>query len=211
MAWGALVALGAFHGLNPAMGWLFALARGLHERRRGAVAAALGPIALGHAASVGAVAAAYVLVGTVLSPRAAAVGGALALLAAGTARLLRPGRHPRWVGMRVGAPDLALWSFVMATAHGAGLMVLPALGASVELAASGGHAALASAASPAAALAAAAVHTGAMLAVAGALALGLYGRAELTFLRRSWVNVDVLWAAALLVAGLHLALVAAAG
>ena len=122
--WLTLALLGAYHGVNPAMGWLFAVSRGLQEQDARAVARALPPIALGHALSVG-IAVGLLGVGdSVLSTTGLKVAMALLLVGFGAFRLIRP-RHPRWVGMRLGFRDLTLWSFVMATAHGAGLMLIP--------------------------------------------------------------------------------------
>jgi uncharacterized membrane protein len=115
----ALAALGAFHGLNPAMGWLFAVALGLQERRRGAVLRAIPPIALGHAAAVAIVLLAVAVAQRVVPPLALRLAGGGALLLFGLYKLVRRGRHPRWVGMRVGFRDLATWSFLMSSAHGA--------------------------------------------------------------------------------------------
>src|SRR3712207_1091868 len=109
--WLSLAALGAFHGLNPAMGWLFAVALGLQERRPRAVVAALGPIALGHALAIGLVAVLVGLLGLVVPTRLLLLGGGLALLAFAAYKLATRFRHPRWVGMRVGWRDLVLWSF----------------------------------------------------------------------------------------------------
>ncbi len=125
--WITLALLGAYHGLNPGMGWLFAVALGLQEGSRAAVIRAFAPIALGHAFSVAVVVA---LVGTAqafVSPDTLRVTGAALLVFFGVYKLLRPLSHPRWVGMRVGFRDLAAWSFLMATAHGAGLMLVPVL------------------------------------------------------------------------------------
>src|SRR5690348_2465600 len=122
-----LIALGAFHGLNPAMGWLFAVALGLQEGRRAAVLRALPPIALGHAASVAAVLALLVAARGAAPAAAVRTVSALALVGFGAYKLIAGASHPRWVGMRVGARDLVAWSFLMSSAHGAGLMLLPAL------------------------------------------------------------------------------------
>ncbi len=125
--WITLALLGAYHGLNPGMGWLFAVALGLQEGRRSAVIRAFAPIALGHAFSVAVVVA---LVGTAqafVSAETLRLSGAALLVLFGLYKLLRPLSHPRWVGMRVGFRDLATWSFLMATAHGAGLMLVPIL------------------------------------------------------------------------------------
>jgi hypothetical protein len=202
--WLAVAGLGAFHGLNPAMGWLFAVALGLHRGSGRVVLAALAPIAAGHAASVAAVVLLIVAFGTVVPARWIEVGGGVLLL--GWAAWLWRRGHPRRVrvGMTAGMAGLALWSFLMATAHGAGLMLVPvvlplclAAGPGAELTAGG---------SLPVALAAVGVHSAAMLAVTGAIALGVYGWVGLAFLRRGWINLDRLWIAALVVAGLILLL-----
>ncbi len=125
-AWLALLGLGAFHGINPGMGWLFAVALGLQEQRRGAVLRALVPIALGHALSIGLVVLLIGLLHDVLPEAYVRWPVGLGLAGFGAYKLVRS-RHPRWVGMRVGFRDLTLWSFLMATAHGAGLMLAPVL------------------------------------------------------------------------------------
>src|SRR5262245_36174361 len=99
--WLALAALGAYHGLNPGMGWLFAVALGLQERRRAAVLRAFAPIALGHLAAIAAVVGLVSVAQPFVAGRALRLGGAVALVGFGLYRLLA-GRHPRWVGMRVG-------------------------------------------------------------------------------------------------------------
>ncbi|MBV9354493.1 MAG: hypothetical protein JO023_03090, partial [Chloroflexi bacterium] len=125
--WVSLAVLGAYHGLNPAMGWLFAVALGFQQRSRRAVVGALPFLAFGHEASIAIV---VVLVGgaqAFVSPQAIRPVGAVALIAFGVFKLLKPRSHPRWVGMRVSAWDLVVWSFLMSTAHGAGLMLFPVL------------------------------------------------------------------------------------
>lgn len=209
VAWGALALLGAFHGINPAMGWLFAVSLGLQERDRGAVVRALGPLALGHAAAIGAVVAVFAVASASFSGDALRYGAAALLLGFGAFKLARPFKHPRWARMRVGAGQLALWSFLMASAHGAGLMLLPALGGLEPSQAVGHepHIALAgsvNAVGPAAL--AVGVHTAGMLVVAGVVALAVYERLGVEILRRSWFNVDLLWAIALMVAGVYVLL-----
>jgi hypothetical protein len=195
----ALVTLGAVHGVNPAMGWLFAVALGLQEGRARAVWRALPPLALGHALAVAVVVALGAAVGRVLPPELLRYATAVVLLVFGIHRLLRGHRHPRFGGMRVGTRDLAVWSFLMATAHGAGLMVLPFV---LEDAAPAGHAAHMAHATvftgEAAALAAAAVHAASYLVVTGVLAVIVYERLGLRMLRTAWINLDVLWALALI-------------
>jgi hypothetical protein len=210
--WLTLVALGAFHGLNPAMGWLFAVALGLQERRLRAVTAALGPIALGHTLAIGIAAVGVGVLGLVIPQRLLLALGGLALLSFAAYKVLTRFRHPRWVGMRVNPRELALWSFLMASAHGAGLMLVPVL---VALRGEGMASALADAghtgpmdhAMPAAgdalvpALVAVGLHAAAMLAVAGLIAVVVYQKVGVEVLRRAWVNLDFIWVGALVVTG----------
>jgi uncharacterized membrane protein len=208
--WFALALLGAYHGLNPAMGWLFAVALGLQERRRGAVLQALPPIALGHAAAV-ILAVLVVGVAQVVVPfdvlRYVCAG---ALILFGLYKLVRRG-HPRWVGMRVGFRDLTAWSFLMATAHGAGLMLIPVLlrissTAQVHGAHAHGthatHASMTVSAPVLADLAVVGLHTLAMFAVMGTIAIVVYEKLGVMILKRTWFNLDLLWAVALVGAGL---------
>ncbi|WP_262271805.1 MULTISPECIES: hypothetical protein [Microvirga] len=199
--WLALAGLGAFHGLNPAMGWLFAVALGLHRQSRSLVVLALAPIAIGHAAAVGAVLLVTILFGTVLD--ATLLGrcaGILLLVWAGT-HMLAGHRTPVRIGMQTGLAGLALWSFMMASAHGAGFMLIPAL---LSLCLSSGMAGeLTASTSLPISVAALAVHTGAMLAVIGAVSLIVYDQG-LAFLRRGWINLDIVWSAVLAGGGLLL-------
>ena len=208
--WLALALLGAYHGLNPAMGWLFAVALGLQERRRGAVLQALPPIALGHATAV-LVAVLVVGVAQVVVPfdvlRYVCAG---ALILFGLYKLARR-RHPRWVGMRVGFRDLTAWSFLMATAHGAGLMLVPVLlrlssAAQVQGTHAHGthadHASMTGSATVLADLAVVGLHTLAMFAVMGVIAIVVYEKLGVMILKRTWFNLDLLWAGALVGAGL---------
>jgi hypothetical protein len=202
--WIVLVCLGAFHGINPGMGWLFAVALGLQEKSQRAVRRALLPIALGHAASISAVVLVVGVLQAVLPESVVRYLCAAVLGVFGLTRLVRA-RHPRWVGMRVGFRDLTLWSFLMASAHGAGLMLMPVLlrWASGEAA----HYRLIVALwpqtvlSPVLLLAAVGVHTLSMLLVTSAVALLVYEKLGVAFLRQAWLNLDVLWAAALFIAG----------
>jgi hypothetical protein len=202
--WLALAGLGAFHGINPAMGWLFAVALGLHRRSRRVVAAALVPIAFGHMVSVAAVVLLVVAFGTIVERRPVEIAGGVLLLLWAAWRWRYGHRHRVRVGMTTGMAGLALWSFLMATGHGAGLMLVPLVlplcladGPGGELTASG---------SVPLALAAICVHTAAMLTVTGCIALGVYEWVGVAFLRRGWINLDRLWIAALVAAGLILLL-----
>jgi hypothetical protein len=214
--WLSLVGLGAYHGINPGMGWLFAVALGLQEKRRGAVLAALPPIALGHALSVGLVVLLLALAQASLPAKALRIGAAGILFGFGLYRLRRS-RHPNWVGMRVGFRDLTLWSFLMASAHGAGLMLLPLLlrgdGISVPVHRHHPHSeettfqALASLDEPIRLLAAVCVHTAGHLVVATAIALLVFEKLGVAILRHAWFNLDRVWAFALLLSGILILLV----
>jgi hypothetical protein len=217
--WLTLGLLGAYHGLNPGMGWLFAVSLGLQERSRAAVVRAFGPIALGHAASVAVVVALVGASHTLVPATALRIGGASALALFGLYKLLKPMSHPRWVGMRVNARDLTTWSFLMSTAHGAGLMLVPVLlRLSSEAAGQAGHAGhgvhgahaehadhLVAMSAPtglsATDVAAVGIHTVAMFLVMGAIAVVVFEKVGLAILRRAWFNLDRLWAGALIGAG----------
>jgi hypothetical protein len=199
-----MLLLGAFHGINPGMGWLFAVALGMQERKGSAVARALMPIALGHALAIGSVVMAAVFLGTALPQKAIRYSVAAILLGMGSFFLARH-YHPRWVRMQVGFRDLTTWSFLMASAHGAGLMVVPVLlGSSTveaadQMAAAHHHMA---ADFPLAALLATAIHTAGYLAVTGLVAWVVYNKLGLAILRKAWLDLNVVWAAALMVTGL---------
>ena len=208
--WIALALLGAYHGLNPAMGWLFALSLGLQEKRRSAVLGALVPIALGHAAAITLAILVLRFVQHFFPMNILKWGVASILITLGFYRLFRA-RHPRGAGMRVGARELFVWSFLMASAHGAGLMLLPILMAQPMSAMThnmAGAMPLMPSSSTAPSLTtiglAVLIHTASMLAVAGVLAtlfFETYEKVGLRLLRHTWLNFDLLWAIALLVAG----------
>jgi hypothetical protein len=196
-----MLLLGAYHGINPGMGWLFAVALGMQEQKGSAVARALVPIALGHALSIGIVVVSAAFLGMALPQEAIRHSVAALLFGLGVFFLARH-YHPRWVRMRVGFSDLTVWSFLMATAHGAGLMLLPVLLGSRTVEAADhmvGHHHPVAAVSPLAALLATAVHTIAYLAVTGLIAWVVYSKFGLTILRKAWLNLDVVWAATLVV------------
>jgi hypothetical protein len=210
-SWLALFGLGAYHGINPGMGWLFAVALGLQERSRRAVLAALPPIALGHALSIALVIAFLWLAQASLPGKALRVGAAVALLGFGLYRLVRF-RHPNWVGMRVGFRDLTLWSFMMASAHGAGLMLVPVIlgwsqgnraGTAMHQVSLMGHAGhvMGSLAGELPWLMAVAVHSAGHFLVAALIALLVYEKLGLALLGRAWFNLDLLWVIALMMSG----------
>ena len=207
--WGSIALLGSLHGVNPAMGWLFAVSLGLQAQSSRAVWSALGPLALGHALAVVAVLAAGALLGIILPPALMKWLAAAALLAFGLMHL-RSHSHPRWGvgGMCVGPTQLTAWSFLVSSAHGAGLMVLPfVLGATgtdaLAHSGTGSHAHLGGAVAMAdgrtTALLVTLLHTAGYLAVAGAMAWVVYERLGLRFLRTAWININVVWAGALIV------------
>ncbi len=200
--WLVLAGLGAFHGINPAMGWLFAVALGLHRKSGRVLLLSLIPIAIGHALSIAFVVLAVIAVGLVVEPRPLEIAAGLLLLGWAAWHLAYGHRHRVRVGMQTGMFGLGLWSFTMATAHGAGLMLVPVL-VPLCLAATPARELTAAGSLPIA-LAAISVHMASMLVVTGAIAMSVYLWFGLAFLRRGWINLDLIWTAALAVTGLIL-------
>lgn len=195
--WLSLVGLGAFHGLNPAMGWLFAVALGMHRRSRRIVLLSLLPIALGHALAIAAVVASVIALGSFAEHFEVGRAAGAVLIAWAIYHALYGRRHRVRVGMSTGMIGLVLWSFLMATAHGAGLMLIPVL---MPVLAPPAHQ-MTVGGSLLVSLAAVAVHTLALLLVTGAIALLVYEWVGVGFLRRGWINLDLLWTGALLAMG----------
>jgi uncharacterized membrane protein (UPF0136 family) len=206
--WLAVFGLGLFHGANPAMGWLFAVALGLQEQKRAAVLRALPPIVLGHALSIGIIIAAVLVARISLPHLALKIAAAAILFAFGLYRLVRS-RHPNWVGMRVGFGDLTLWSFIMASAHGAGLMLVPFFLTSPDkpnthhsYSHSGEHMwGFANFSGPSLLTASVAVHTLGYLLTTAVVAILVYEKLGVGMLRRAWFNIDLVWMVALMVTG----------
>ena len=202
--WLAVFGLGIFHGINPAMGWLFAVALGLQEQKRAAVFRALPPIVLGHALSIAIIIAAVLVARISLPHRALKIAAAAILFAFGLYRLFRS-RHPNWVGMRVGFCDLTLWSFIMASAHGAGLMLVPFfLGSPAARNAHhhDSHAlAFANFSAPSLLAGSVGVHTLGYLLTTALLAILVYEKLGVAILRRAWFNIDFVWMLALMITG----------
>jgi hypothetical protein len=211
--WLALAGLGAFHGLNPGMGWLFAVALGLHRRERRIVWLSLVPIALGHALSIAVVALAFLWAGLIVDGRALHIGAGLVLIGWALYHWRYGHRHRVRFGMQVGLAGLAAWSFLMATAHGAGLMALPiVLGAASHATAQAtgaahhvGHTPMMLAGigdTQALWLMASGVHTLGYLAVTGLVAVVVYEKLGLRLLRTAWVNLDLVWSGALVLSAI---------
>jgi len=208
--WMAVFGLGMFHGINPAMGWLFAVALGLQDQKRAAVLRALPPMVVGHALSVGIIIAAVLVARVSLPPRTLKIVAAAILFAFGLYRLLRS-RHPNWVGMRVGFGDLTLWSFVMASAHGAGLMLVPFFLQSPASAEAHHHEAhqmhawaFANFSAPSLLIAAVVVHTLGYLLTTTLVAIVIYEKLGIAILRRAWFNIDLVWMLALMITGVFI-------
>ena len=200
-SWAALLGLGAFHGINPGMGWLFAVALGLQERRRGAVLSALLPLGVGHALAVGAAILLAMVVGAVMPLQLLRWLVAAILIGFGISRLLRH-RHPSWASMRVSKSGLTLWSFLMASAHGAGLMVVPLFLGMVMPAQHTHQAAMMNGGTPLTALLATTLHAIGYLVVTAAVAFVVFEKLGVGMLRKAWFNLDLVWAIALIATGL---------
>ncbi len=207
--WVGLALLGALHGLNPGMGWLFAAALGMQEGRSSAAWGALAPLALGHALAVGLVVLLVLGLGLAVPSRMLKFGIGAFLVGYGLVRLFRGG-HPRWGGMRVGSRDLTIWSFLMASAHGAGLMVLPLFMAGASMGTAQGrphspHAHVAVASSVNTELMQAGmtvlIHTVSYMVVTGAIAVLVVHWLGLRLLRPLWIDLDRIWAVALILTG----------
>jgi len=200
MEWHGVWLLGVYHGINPGMGWLFAVALGMQQGSARGVWRALPPIALGHACSVGAVLALAAVAQTVIPVTTARIAVAIILLAFGGYRLWRH-RHPVFGGMLVGFRDLTIWSFLMASAHGAGFMVLPLVMPAEGVPPMPGHLHAPSVVSNWPLSAALGIHTAAYLAVTALIAWVVYARVGLAILRTAWFNLDWLWACVLVATG----------
>lgn len=198
--WLALIGLGVFHGVNPAMGWLFAVALGLHRHSRKTVALSWVPIAVGHAFAVAIVLFAVLTLGLVLNHKALSRAAGVVLIGWAVWHAVRGHRQRLLVGMQTGLAGLAFWSFLMSCGHGAGLMLVPVV---LPLCLSGSSSGrLTASGSLPLALAALGVHTAAMLATIAVVSLIVYDWVGLAFLRSGWINLDLIWIAALALCGI---------
>lgn len=191
--WLTFAGLGAFHGLNPAMGWLFAVARGLHRQSRMVVIASLVPITIGHGISIAVIANLLVIAGYLVPDTVVRIGAAVLLLGWAGYHWRFGHRHRVRFGMLVGFWGLVAWSFLMATAHGAGLMLWPAMMGTCI----GGSSGAGNPEVLGATLAAVGIHTLAMVVTTAVVAGLVHEWLGLAVLRRAWLNVDMLWVWAL--------------
>jgi hypothetical protein len=189
------------------MGWLFAVALGMQERSRRAVLRSLVPIAIGHELSIVLVAALVVGLGLFADAQVLHVGAGVVLIAFGVFRFARPHAHFRWTKLRVNRRELGWWSFLMSTAHGAGLMVAPVLigaGAASQASASASHDVdhvREAVVSPLAGGLGLLLHVGAMMAVMAVVAVVVYERLGVAIVRQAWLNTEWLWAGTFVLAG----------
>jgi len=201
--WAAIVASGLYHGINPGMGWPLAVAAGLMDKSPRALLAALVPLSAGHLLAMLVMLLPFAML-LALSQweRQIQAGASLLVIAYGVLRLVYP-RHPR-VLARIGPAQLGLWSFVVAIAHGAGLMLVPIyLGLCESAGLDRGHEAAVTlvGANFAMALMVSAVHTVAMIAAGGGTAWLVYRYLGLQYLSRGWFNLDTVWALSLILVG----------
>ena len=201
-----LVVLGAYHGLNPAMGWLFAVSRGMQEGSRRGVLRSLLPIAIGHELALIVVAGVVLLAAEIIDPEALHNAAAVVLFSFGIFRFVKPRAHPRWTKMRVNNRELTLWSFLMSSAHGAGLIIAPVLiGIGSASAASDPEdhvPATADVASFAVSGVGLVLHVAAMIAVMAVIAVVVYEKLGVAVLKKAWLNTDQLWASVFIVAAI---------
>jgi hypothetical protein len=188
--WVTLFLLGAYHGINPGMGWLFAVALGMQEHNVRAVIRSLVPISLGHAFAIGVVVFLAAIIQIALPLKYVKIVVAASLIGLGAYRLVRS-RHFRFGGMQVGFGELTIWSFLMASAHGAGLMVLPVV---MHMQPEHHH-------TGANGISTTLIHTAGYLSVTAVVALVVYKKMGLAMLRTAWLNLDLVWAIALIVTG----------
>ncbi|WP_028745005.1 hypothetical protein [Rhizobium mesoamericanum] len=203
LPWLTVAGLGAFHGVNPAMGWLFAVALGLHRQSRRVLWLSLLPIAIGHAAAVAVMLVLIVTLGLVLDFAMLKVVGGLLILGLAAQHAIYGHRHRVNIGMQTGVTGLGIWSFMMATSHGAGAMLVPAV---LALCVADGGTPFPAGTSISVSLGAVALHTGAMLVVTGIIAAVVFEWLDLSLLRTMWINFDVLWTMALVITGFILLL-----
>jgi hypothetical protein len=201
--WWAVIFSGMYHGLNPGMGWPLAVSAALMERRRWAMPQALGLLAVGHfIAMIGILLPFSLMFFLVEWDAEIRIGAGILVIAMGIYLLINR-RHPKILS-RIHPSRLALWSFLAATAHGAGLMLVPIYLGICDLAADDtGHLAAQSLMGNtiATAFIVALVHTMTMTLSGGAVAVVIHQWLGLKFLSKTWLNLDTVWALSLVVVG----------
>ncbi|MBY5822798.1 MULTISPECIES: hypothetical protein [Rhizobium] len=201
--WLAVIASGIYHGVNPGMGWPLAVSAGLLDRRASELFRALGLLAMGHfVAMVGILLPFGAMLTLIVWERQIRIAAGLIVIAAGIYLLINR-RHPR-VLARIPPAQLALWSFAAATAHGAGLMLVPIyLGLCLAAEPDVGHRAAATlmTGNLITATAVSVVHAAAMIVSGGVIAIAVYRWLGPKFISQSWFNLDIVWAASLILVG----------
>jgi hypothetical protein len=201
--WFAVATSGVYHGVNPAMGWPLAVSSGLMEKRTRALFAALGYLSAGHALAMFVVIVPFAMLAVLLEwQHEIQIGASVLVICFGAFQLIRR-RHPRMLA-RIPPSRLALWSFVVAIAHGAGLMLVPIyLGLCRSLDMDQGHRAAAAlmSANLGMAVIVSTVHAAALIVAGGLLAWLVYRYLGLRFVARSWFNLDAIWASSLMLVG----------
>lgn len=201
--WWAVVASGIFHGINPGMGWPLAVSAGLMDRSEGSLVRAIGALAGGHLLAMAALLGPFsVLMVLTAWQREVQIAAACLVIGLGLYLLINR-RHPRFLA-RVRPSRLALWSFLAAIAHGAGLMLVPiylGICRSIETDAGHGAAATLMTGNVGVALVVALAHTLAMMLSGGLIAVGVYRWFGLRFIALSWFNLDAVWALSLILVG----------
>jgi hypothetical protein len=201
--WLAVVASGLYHGVSPGMGWPLAVSAGLIEKNSHALMAALGALTFGHLLAILVVILPFALLVAILEwQQQIQIGASLLVVGFGIFRLVNR-RHPRMLA-RIRPTQLGLWSFVVAIAHGAGLMLVPIyLGLCRAADLDQGHeaAGVLINANLEMAVAVSVVHSVAMIAAGGFLAWLVYRYLGLKLVSRSWFNLDATWAVSLVLVG----------
>jgi hypothetical protein len=201
--WGAVILSGLYHGVNPGMGWPLAVSAGLMEGRHRAMGKAIAALAAGHLLAMLAILLPFSMMTALLRWEVEIRIGAGLLVVAMGIYLLINRRHPRFLA-RIPPTRLMLWSFLVAMAHGAGLMLVPIyLGICGIDAGDTGHEAARELMSEnvASAFLVALAHTAAMTIAGGIIALTIYFYFGIRFLSRTWFNLDVVWASSLVLVG----------
>lgn len=200
--WLAVVVSGIYHGLNPAMGWPLAVSAALMGGGQRRLLGALASLAVGHLLATAAILLPFALLTAIVAwQRQIRIAAALAVIGAGLWLLVRR-RHPRFMA-RIRPSQIALWSFAVALAHGAGLMIVPIYLGLCRAVADDAHRAATSliGGDLATAVEVSLAHTGAMIVAGGLMAVLVHGWLGLKALPRAWFNLDALWAVSLVVVG----------